>query len=92
MYKEEFFPLKEIIDFNGNRYELAHACFKRAYSIVIENRERRDFIEDDEDCVYIPTPDEYKELTKQKKIKITELALYDILKDKVKYYMDKGTI
>ena len=90
MYKEEFFPLKEIIDFNGNRYELAHACFKRAYSIVLEYRDSKNYNEEQEDCVYIPTPDYLESKIKQKKVKIVELSLYEVLKGKINYRLDKG--
>jgi len=90
MAKEEFFPLKELIDFKGNRYELAHACMKRVYSLLIENRAKNEFREEDEDGIFLNLPEEHARAYGSQKVKITSLSMHDVLKNKIKYYNDKG--
>lgn len=93
MKKDMVFPLKEIINFEGNRYELAKACFKRVYSLLIEKqKEEKLKISSKKDDMPILTT--YETLpSKGENIeieqKITGLAMSDILTGKIKYYTEK---
>jgi len=87
------FPLKEIIDYSGNRYALARACFKRVYSLLIE-KQKEDELKpqtktDDysgfysqEEKVNIKVEPEFEDL-------LTKIAMSDVLLNKVKFYNEK---
>ena len=93
MKKEMIFPLKEIINFEGNRYSLAKACFKRVYSILIEKQKEEELkpVEKKDEITIL---NNYETITSKGsnieiEQKITGLAMFDILTGKIKYYNEK---
>lgn len=93
MKKDMIFPLKEIINFEGNRYTLVKACFKRVYSILLEKQKEEELkpaVQKDN----MPILNNYEPLTSKGENaeieqKITGLAMFDVLTGKVKYYNEK---
>lgn len=76
------FPLYEIINYKGNRYELVKACSLRAYHLILKKKE-----EMKDKQPNIVTKNKYNN-TKENKIQA--IAMADILKNKIKfYYADK---
>lgn len=74
------FPLYEIINYKGNRYELVRACSLRAYHLILKKKEEQKEMEGN-----IGSSIKYK-----KDMKIQGIAMYDVLKNKIKfYYADK---
>lgn len=75
---KEKFPLYEIINYKGNRYELARACSLRAYHLILKKKEEQKGLENN-----IASSNKYNS---KKDLKIQAIAMAEILKNKIKFY------
>jgi len=72
------FPIYEIINYKGNRYELVRACSLRAFHLILKRKEDS---KDKETGETSSNRYNYK-----KDIKIHAAAMSDILKNKIHFY------
>jgi len=77
---KERFPIEEVINYKGNRYELAKACSERAYHLVLKRKEELNRRGKDEAL----STNHFEPLKKEEKYSI--LAMTDILKKKIHFY------
>lgn len=76
------FPIYEIINYKGNRYELVRACSMRAFHLVLKKKEENKDREQN-----MISSNKYN-TKKDTKIQIT--AMSDVLRNKVKFFnLDK---
>lgn len=75
---KEKFPLYEIINYKGNRYELARACSLRAYHLILKKKEEQKGLESN-----IASSNKYNS---KKDLKIQAIAMAEVLKNKIKFY------
>ncbi|HPC38726.1 MAG TPA: DNA-directed RNA polymerase subunit omega [Exilispira sp.] len=75
---KEKFPLYEIINYKGNRYELARACSLRAYHLILKKKEEQKGLESN-----ITSSNKYNS---KKDLKIQAIAMAEVLKNKIKFY------
>lgn len=76
------FPIYEIINYKGNRYELVRACSMRAFHLVLKKKEENKDREQN-----MISSNKYN-AKKDTKVQIT--AMSDVLRNKVKFFnLDK---
>ncbi len=76
------FPIYEIINYKGNRYELVRACSMRAFHLVLKKKEENKDREQN-----MISSNKYN-TKKDTKVQIT--AMSDVLRNKVKFFnLDK---
>jgi len=72
------FPIYEIINYKGNRYELVRACSLRAFHLILKNKEELKNKEQN-----LSSGNKYNF---NKDIKIHAVAMSDILRNKIHFY------
>ncbi|NMC67788.1 MAG: hypothetical protein GYA61_06130 [Spirochaetales bacterium] len=77
MMKDKF-PLYEIINYKGNRYELVRACSLRAYHLILKKKEEQKGNEAD-----IASSNKYNN---RKDMKVQAIAMAEVLRNKIKFY------
>ena len=72
------FPVYEIINYKGNRYELVRACSLRAFNLILKKKEENKGRDQNQ-----PTSNKFNN---KKDIKIHAAAMNDILRNKIHFY------
>ena len=89
MKNNEEFPLAELINFEGNRYELTQACIKRAYSLLIKKKFEEgddfDFMKEEVPIVNVNDP-LGRQIELEAETKIVSISMADVLNGKIKFY------